>query len=588
MIVALSANDSRFRRIEFGPGMNVILADRAKEATRTDSRNGLGKTTFLETLHFCLGSSGDALKIPELAEWRFDMDLVVGGREVTVRRAVAKPNIVTVDGDTGNWPFPGRRTDGGRTMRVDEWCRNLGAMMFGVVDADESNYRPTFRSLISYFIRRPDGFSDPFEFHRKQKEWERQVYTMFLLGLDWEVAQRQQLLREKEALLRSLKAAAKIGVMRHLVGDLGELEAEVVRLREESRKAGAQLSSFQVHPQYREIEQEVNSLTERIHAISNTNLQDRRAVALYEQSLAEETTPGAFDITEIYRAAGVLFPDLVVHRLEEVEAFHVQVVDNRRRFIEGEIRRLKQEIERRQGEQKEFTERRASLLSILQTHKALDEYTALQTRHLEAVASVNELEARLASLRDVQAGQSQVRLEREQLFQRTLEEDRERAAQKARAQALFQENTQFLYGPPPAALIIEATKTGYKFDIEMRRTGSTGVEHMKVFAYDLALAQLWARHSHSPGFLVHDSSVFDGVDERQRALALQRAAGSAAEFGHQYICTFNSDMIPESDFPAGFSLDPFVRLRLTDSDPAGSFLGFRFERWSKRRPRQSA
>jgi len=47
------------------------------------------------------------------------------------------------------------------------------------------------------------------------------------------------------------------------------------------------------------------------------------------------------------------------------------------------------------------------------------------------------------------------------------------------------------------------------------------------FCYDLMLARLWPARPATPGFLIHDSTIFDGVDERQRALALDLAANES-------------------------------------------------------------
>jgi uncharacterized protein YydD (DUF2326 family) len=86
----------------------------------------------------------------------------------------------------------------------------------------------------------------------------------------------------------------------------------------------------------------------------------------------------------------------------------------------------------------------------------------------------------------------------------------------------------------------------------------------------------WADRSPSPKFLIHDSTIFDGVDERQRALALQMAAEESEEYGFQYICTLNSDYIPRNEFPADFDLRSAVKLELTDRDSSGSLLGVSF------------
>ncbi len=81
-----------------------------------------------------------------------------------------------------------------------------------------------------------------------------------------------------------------------------------------------------------------------------------------------------------------------------------------------------------------------------------------------------------------------------------------------------------------------------------------------------------------PGFLVHDSTIFDGVDERQIAKALELAAQEAEKRDFQYICTVNSDMIPEKDFTKEFSkrFDSYVKLRLSDASEDGGLLGIRF------------
>ena len=128
----------------------------------------------------------------------------------------------------------------------------------------------------------------------------------------------------------------------------------------------------------------------------------------------------------------------------------------------------------------------------------------------------------------------------------------------------------------PGRLVLDVGPKGFTFDVEIERSGSQGIDSMKVFCYDLMLARLWATKKLSPGFLVHDSTLFADVDERQCALALQLAEQVSREEGFQYICTLNSDKLPEEEFPASFDIEKWVRLRLTDDQPEGSLLGFRF------------
>ncbi len=111
--------------------------------------------------------------------------------------------------------------------------------------------------------------------------------------------------------------------------------------------------------------------------------------------------------------------------------------------------------------------------------------------------------------------------------------------------------------------------------MRIERDRSEGIGKMRIFCYDLMLAQLWSQPDRSPGFLIHDSTIFDGVDERQVALALELVARESERLCFQYICTLNSDMIPWQELSPDFNFNSFVRLRLTD-DEGGNLLGVSF------------
>ena len=128
----------------------------------------------------------------------------------------------------------------------------------------------------------------------------------------------------------------------------------------------------------------------------------------------------------------------------------------------------------------------------------------------------------------------------------------------------------------PGTLSIDVSKTGYKFNVNIERSGSHGIGNMKIFCYDLMIAKLWAKKARSQIFLVHDSIIFADVDERQKALALQLAEEESKKEGFQYICTMNSDTVPRSDFNKNFDFDKYVRKTFTDAREDGGLLGIRF------------
>lgn len=67
---------------------------------------------------------------------------------------------------------------------------------------------------------------------------------------------------------------------------------------------------------------------------------------------------------------------------------------------------------------------------------------------------------------------------------------------------------------------------------------------MTLFCFDLTMLEEGILTKHHPDFLVHDSTVFDGVDPRQRAGAMRFAQEMVKTIGGQYICTINSNDVP--------------------------------------------
>ena len=141
---------------------------------------------------------------------------------------------------------------------------------------------------------------------------------------------------------------------------------------------------------------------------------------------------------------------------------------------------------------------------------------------------------------------------------------------------LFEQYSHEFYGERRGSLIIRETLKGPEFDVDVAGKDSVGIDSMQILCFDLMLMTLMYRRQTGPRFLVHDSHIFDGVDERQVASALMLGAQLADKLGFQYIVTMNSDSVPA--FPNGFDFDSYVNpVRLTDATDDGGLFGFRFD-----------
>ena len=225
---------------------------------------------------------------------------------------------------------------------------------------------------------------------------------------------------------------------------------------------------------------------------------------------------------------------------------------------------------------RELTESRARLLEILTTHGALEEMVKLQERHVTRCQELERVKAQIERRRQMESEERRVARDKAELAELAAHDHEERRDIWKTPVRLFNLNSQALYRAP-GHLVIDTTESGLQFKIEISKSGSDGIGKMKIFCFDLALLAFSAGRRLRIDFLVHDSEMFDGVDSRQKAAAIQRAAEVAHATGTQYVCALNSDMVPYNDFREGFEFDEHVRLRLTDGDPAGTLLGMVFD-----------
>ncbi|HKK95399.1 MAG TPA: DUF2326 domain-containing protein, partial [Anaerovoracaceae bacterium] len=72
---------------------------------------------------------------------------------------------------------------------------------------------------------------------------------------------------------------------------------------------------------------------------------------------------------------------------------------------------------------------------------------------------------------------------------------------------------------------------------------SDGINNVKIFCYDMTL--LFKGQNHNIDFLFHDSRLFDGIDERQKAELFKIVFEEFVDSRKQYIATVNQNQLNE-------------------------------------------
>ena len=585
MIRRIFSDLASFKELTFRPGLNLLLADKSPGATDRQTRNAAGKTSLIELIHFLTGSDckpDSIFRKEELASYNFGMEFELAGTVISVQRKGEKPSKLIVNGDTSSWPISPHidRSTGTLLISNMDWRTVLGKLMFrlpGSEDDRTGKFTPTFRSLFAYFVRRQasEAFVSPEKQAGMQQKWDQQVAISYLLGLDWTIPQQWQLVREREAALKELRKAATGGVFGQFIGTTAELRTKLAVAEERTRQMRERVGKFQVLADYHDQEKEASYLTLQLSELANANTMDRQLLAELERSMESEAPPLLSNLETMYRQVGIDLSEMAVRRFDEVKRFHESVVENRRSYLSQEIQAATKRIADRSKQQADIDQRRSRIMAILTEHGALEHYSLLQTELTRHEAETESIRQQFLTAEQLENRKAELDIERTRLLIRLKQDYHEQRERLDAAIVAFEAISNALY-ENPGSLTIKETPNGPEFEVQIHASTSTGISKMQIFCFDMMLMSLRGQQAMWPGFLVHDSHLFDGVDGRQVAKALQVGATNAAGLGFQYIVTMNSDAVP-TELPLDFSPAEFVLpTRLTDT-PTGGLFGFRFD-----------
>jgi uncharacterized protein YydD (DUF2326 family) len=573
MIHRIFSDLPSFKALQFHQGLNVLLADKSPGATDRQTRNGAGKTSLVELIHFLLGASlqRSIFHVEPLKSASFGMEFDLRGSRLGVHRSGLSAARIHVEGVPVEWGLP-------KELSNEGWKAVLGGAIFGLPPPESVKEAPSFRDLFRYFARRQreGGFFSPAQSFTRQQTGPRQVAITYLLGLDWSIPQEWQRVRDQEGRLKELKKAAGEGTLGPIIGSAAALRTQLAVAEARARKLKAELASFRVHEQYHELEAEASRLTRQLNELADENALDRQRSEELGAAVVAEAPPPPPDLERLYNEAGVVLSGAVMRRFAELQQFHDSVVRNRKSYLQGELNALDERIQGRNRRKKEIDQRRAEVMEILRSHGALEHFSKLQSELSRVEAETENLRHRYAAAEALESSKSTMALERTRLLTRLQEDYREQEDVLRQAIVVFEEISRDLY-EDAGSLTITPTQNGPEVDIQIHGAKSKGIQNMQIFCFDMMLTRLCAERGRGPGFLIHDSHLFDGVDERQVAKALQIGAKLSDELGFQYIVTLNSDAVPR-ELPPGFSLrQHLLPVRLTDATEDGGLFGMRFE-----------
>ena len=450
-------------------------------------------------------------------------------------------------------------------------------MVFGLSDRAQ---RPTLGQLTGQLVR--TYFHDAVRVDPHDSDVACGIRIGYLLGFSPDVLNRAIEVSELEKHRTALRRAIRAGALPSLSLSDAELRAQLAQVKSRRRRMEHELAGFRVDEQYADHQRRADQLSAELRRLNDSALAlRRRQREIEEVTRAEQPSAASADDADdrlrvMYEEVGLVLPDATTRRFDEVAEFHASVIRNRRLFLQSELESVQERLRTAKERIARLDAERAQVMELLDQSMALDTFRKAEAELTGLDAAIADLEQRLQQAEALTEGDLKRKAMALNAQTALRTEYAERAEALDEAMALFSQLGREIYSDRDVSLLIEPTDKGaLKVVPRIDGDSSKGISGVKTFLLDIVCLVTAIRGSRAPRILVHDSLLFDSMDERQIASCLNIGARLADEHGFQYIVTMNSDRLEAVEREGFERRDYVIDPILTDKGDGGLF-GFRF------------
>lgn len=531
-LLKLRANKESFHTIPFNvKGISLIVAKKRTENEK-NTYNSVGKSLSIALIHFCLASN----KIPAFEEllkgWIFYLDFEINGKEYTSYRVTEQQDVIFLNEEK---------------MSLTDFRNFMGREIFGLTTP--VSYL-TFRSLLSRFIRPKRSSYDLYcDFIKEEPEYVKLLNNSYLLGLDIDRVVKKNALKEEFESIKDLGAKIqKDPVMKSffMKDEAAEnVEIKIVELEKKIADLQKNIDEFVIAEDYNEIKKEADRVSSSLKSYRNQATKYRMAIANIEKSLQYKPDITQQQIVDFYNEAKVQLSDMVIKRLEEIEAFNTKLLDNRSINLLQEKIHFEKCLSEIEIQIKYWGNKENEKLQYLNSHGALDDYTQLS--HLLAAHKMD-----LAKLEQYKQLVKEYKTKLEEVKKNFADENISTNKYLEEIELLIKKNilifqslTEQFYEGKTSGITIENNSGNNKmrFNIKAKIMDDTGdgVNEVRTFCFDWTL--LKGQYNHQVKFLFHDSRLISENDPRQVATMLKLAYKECEKNNFQYILSVNQSTL---------------------------------------------
>lgn len=362
------------RHIKFKNGLNLIVDESNLQITG----NGVGKTTVLKLIDYCLGGDKNELFVDhesKRSEYKLVKDFLIenqvlvtltlsndiesGSDDVVIRRNFLnhKKNIRTING-------------------VQYSDKDFESKLSSIIFPDHVDTKPTFRQIISHNIRYKDErINNTLKtLDRFSTDVEYESLYLFLFGCDYKDGDKKETLSTKLKQERTFKKRLENKQTRNAYeAAISLIDSEIEILQEKK-------SMFNLNEDFEKDLDMLNNLKYDINRLSSSIgrlvLKEKLIVEAEEDLNAKKAKIDLNQLKLIYNQTGSNLGSLQ-KSFEELVAFHNKMLEEKAKFISEEIPRIRIEIDLQKRKLEELLKHEKELTSKITASDSFEELESI-------------------------------------------------------------------------------------------------------------------------------------------------------------------------------------------------------------------
>jgi len=568
-LIELRANKESFHTVRFNPsGISIIAAIKETNDPRK-TYNSVGKSLSIALIHFCLGSNSNSEFETKLADWIFYLDFEIGTQKYSSKRSVSNQTEIELNG---------------KIYTTREYCKFLEKELFNI---KESSKFLSFRGLISRFIRFGDFSYVKNDYYiKKENDLTRLINNSFLLGLDTDLILKKDELKRKEKNIQELKKQLNNPEFKALFGaeNKKDLEIKIVELETIIKRYKKNIDEFIIAEDYDSIRKEADKISYELKNVKNKATKLSIAISNIDKSIDIQPDISKEQIIKLYEEARVELSGMVIKKLNDLEKFNSQLLDNRTKKLIHEKREFEKQLSEINKKIASLGKQEDEKLQYLNSTGALEDYTKLNK-------ALNDNEKKLHTLIQYKKLDTDYKLAFEENKKDFTNENIATNKYLEEAEGIVKENivlfksfVEKFYSEKNSGITIDNNegKNATRFDIKAKIQDDAGnaVNEVKMFCYDWTI--LKAKHNHKVDFLFHDSKITGDMDTRQVKTMFEIAGEECKANNFQYIISLNQSVIDGlktemNDEQHKKLVLENIKLTLSDKSPEEKLLGIQVD-----------